>query len=109
MLLTTLTIDDNETVFFKLKNHNDGKPNRYTFLAYGGGGNDFGGGTVAFNLSPDGTEMVPVTQSGTAVTFTEAYTGNIEANSDESNPVYAAFVMSGSTSPTVVIKIYDNR
>ena len=109
MLLTTLTINDNETVFFKLKNHNDGKPSMYTFLAYGGGGNDFGGGTVAVNLSPDGTVMVPATQSGTAVTFTGGYTTNIEAYSDENNPVYAAFVMSGSASPTVIIKVYDNR
>jgi hypothetical protein len=108
-LLTTLTIDANETALVKLKNHNDGKPNRFSFIAYGGGGNDFGSGTVAVNVSPDSTIMIPATESGTAITFTENTARNIEVNSDENEPVYLAFVMTGSTSPTVLIKVYDNR
>ena len=107
-LLTTLTIDANETALVKLKNHNDGKPNRFSFLAYGGGGNNFGGGTIAVNVSPDGTTMIPATEGAAAITFTSNTSKNLDVNSDEREPVYIAFVMTGSTSPTVTIKVYDN-
>ncbi len=99
-LLTTLTLSANGTVNFKAKNKRTGQNNRYTYIATG----TFGSGTIAVNVSPDGSTYAPYA----GATFTSAASGNIELNSDEINPSYGAFILTGATSPSITIRIYDN-
>ena len=82
-----------------------------TIACYGGGGNDFGSGTVTIKVSPDGGTTLITAQKadGTDVTFTADGVQNVElgfGNSQEGMDIYA--VMAGSTSPTVNVTIFDN-
>lgn len=105
-LLDTLTIDGNETVFVKCKNARNGRTQSYTAVLYG----DFGSGTVTAQVSADGgSTYVNIQESGSDVTFTANGAKEFVINSDEMNPVYLAFTMSGSSSPDLVIRVYDGR
>lgn len=84
-----------------------------TLAAYGGGGNNFGGGTVAWFWSPDrGTTLLPLLDlTGNAITWTtdgafNSQFGNGAKNSDAPQ-IYVK--LTGSTSPTINVVVFDNR
>jgi hypothetical protein len=81
-----------------------------TFAAYG---SSFGGGTVVFSWSPDGgTTKIPLKDENGAAMSTAANAlfhralGNGSTNSDFIS-IYAT--MTGSTTPSVTVAVYDNR
>ena len=91
-------------------------PNRATVWVFGGGGNDFGSGTVTLQASPDsGTTFFDILdQTGTAITFTADGFANFElqGNSDASKvgeQVVIRLALTGSTSPTIKYIIDDVR
>ena len=105
-LIETLNFTTNERQFVKLKNHPTGQTNRVTYHAYG----TFDSGTVAVQVSPDGgTTWIDNIDAGSALTFSAAESRSIESNSDEQNPVYLGFNLTGATSPDLNITVYDNK
>lgn len=84
-----------------------------TVFVVGGGGNDFGGGTVTIQASPDnGTTKVTLKDvAGTVVSITEDDIYNIRllyaGKLGEEIEIYAT--MAGATSPTVDVIACDNR
>lgn len=72
-----------------------------------------GGGTIAWNLSPDGgTTLIPITTSpGSAVTTTAATSFNVGLGNSSANSQNLSIVavMSGSTSPSVTVRAYTNE
>lgn len=81
-----------------------------TILAYG----TFGGGTIAFYLSPDGgTTKIPLTPSmgGTAISLTANGMGVITTGHPSSNTDTLTMwaTITGATSPSVTVKCYDNN
>lgn len=85
-----------------------------TVFIYGGGGNNFGSGTVVIKISPDGgtTKIATKDWNGTAISATAAAqfcmqpVGNGTKNTDFIT-VYAS--LTGSTSPTIIVDLFDNR
>ena len=108
---TTVTGDANTDISWKP--HRKEIALRGTIFVYGGGGNDFGNGTVTLQASPDGgTTFMDVTdQGGTAVTFGANGISNFElyANADpiSGNQVQIRLALAGSTSPTIIYKVFD--
>jgi carbon monoxide dehydrogenase subunit G len=105
ILDTTVSADgDTDITWTSTRNE---APNRATIYVFGGGGNDFGSGTVAVQVSPDGgtTFMDVKDQAGVSVTFTADGMTNIEIQSNpnpkSSEIVQLRFSLSGSTSPTI--------
>lgn len=90
-------------------------PNRATVWVFGGGGNNFGGGTVTLQASPNGgtTYMDVLDQGGTAITFNTNSMINFElygnGNIGTSSTVKIRLVLAGSTSPTIQYIIDDVR
>lgn len=82
-----------------------------TIMAYG----TFSSGTVEIYISPDrGTTKIPLTLApgSPAVTFTAngmvlVNFGNISSNNQTPLTVYAG--ISGASSPSVTVAVYDNR
>lgn len=104
-LLDTLTLTANGTASVKLKNHRNNKPNDYTYIVTGG----FGSGTIAVGVSVDDATYAPLAIGGAPLTFASAESETITINSDEKAPVYLGFTISGSTTPTVTISVYDTK
>ena len=112
MAKTTVTFASNTTLLIQqIKKINRELDNfTATVLAYG----TFGGGTLAFYLSPDGgTTLIPLTAaiggtgfSCTANAMFELVSGHASTNTDLFG-LYAT--MSGATSPSVVVASYDNN
>lgn len=110
----TLTVDGDTAVCVVNRRKNDANNWTASIFTYGGGGNNFGGGTVAMKISPDGgtTKIAMKDFTGTAITGTAAYVfntqpiGNPNRNQDTLT-IYAS--LSGSTSPTIIVDIFDNR
>ena len=90
-------------------------PNRGTIWVFGGGGNNFGSGTVTLQGSPDGgtTFMDILDQLGVAVTFTVDGVSNFElyasGNLVTAERVLIRLALTGSTSPTLRYIIDDLR
>lgn len=90
-------------------------PNRATVSVFGGGGNNFGSGTVTLQHSPDGgdTFIDILDQSGTAVIFTADKTVNFElygnANNIPTEINQIRLALAGSTAPTLRYIIDDVR
>jgi hypothetical protein len=86
---------------------------RGLLMAYGGGGSNFGSGTVAWNISPNGgATLIPMTDLvDTAITMTtnKAYDASLTtgSNNDDMLSIYVA--LTGSTTPTIVCSVYDNN
>lgn len=84
-----------------------------TIAIYGGGGNDFGGGTVNIQYSPDGgTTYVNLPDlSGTVTNVTSDTVLNLQTGAggrnDDQPKIRAS--LAGSTSPTIIIYVHDNR
>ena len=84
-----------------------------TVFAVGGGGNNFGSGTVTIQASPDGgtTKVTLKDVGGTTVSITTDDVYNIRlgyaGKLGEEIELYAT--MQGATSPTVDIVAFDNR
>lgn len=83
-----------------------------TIFAYSGGGSGFGGGTLTIQLSPNGgtTKVNASKPDGNALAFTANGAQNIETaygNSQNGIDVYAT--LSGSTTPNVIVDLFDNR
>ena len=82
-------------------------PNRGTIHIFGGGGNDFGGGTVAVQVSPDGgtTYFNLLDLQGNAISATTDEMNNFElyANGDtiSAKKVKIRLALTGSTNPTI--------
>lgn len=80
-----------------------------TITAYG----TWGGGSLAWNLSPDGgTTLIPIKDlTGTAMVSTANDMFNVEFGAPHRNTetlkVYA--VLTGSSSPSITIDLYDNN
>lgn len=116
MALKTLTIsaDTSGTFLASVHRRRDAPHYLATCLIYGGGGNNFGSGTVSLHLSPDGgTTLIPINDlSGNPVATTgnlslpKIELGNPSTNTDTLK-IYV--VVSGSTSPTIKINWYDNN
>ena len=105
-LLATLTLTANGRESLRLYNHPTGQANRVSYIASG----TFDSGTVSVQLSPDaGSTWVDNIDNGSPVAFTAADARAIEANSDSNAPVVLGFNLTGATSPSITIKVYDNR
>jgi hypothetical protein len=113
VLDTTVSADGNTDISWKPARKET--PNRATVWVYGGGGNDFGSGTVTLQGSPDGgTTFIDIPdQAGTAITFTADGVTNFElyGNADpvSSEVVQIRLALAGSTSPTIRYIIDDVR
>ena len=113
ILDTTVSADGNTDLTWKPLRKDT--PNRATVWVYGGGGNNFGSGTVTLQASPDGgTTFIDIPDAGgTAVTFTADGVSNFEiyANGDltTGKVVQLRLAVSGSTSPTIRYIIDDAR
>ena len=113
ILDTTVTVDGNTDISWKPARKET--PNRATVSVFGGGGNDFGSGTVTLQHSPDGgtTFIDVIDQSGTAVTFTANKTVNFElygnANNIAAETNKIRLALAGSTAPTLRYIIDDVR
>ena len=90
-------------------------PNRATVYVFGGGGNNFGSGTVTLRMSPDGgTTFIDMPdQTGSAITFTADGVTNFELYGNQ-NPIGTEEVvfrlaLTGSTSPTIRYIVDDVR
>lgn len=72
---------------------------------------EFGGGTAAFEVSPDsGTTWIAVAdQTGVAVTFTVNGMIDYELFTDPENPLLYRVSLSGSTSPNLNVTVFDQR
>lgn len=81
----------------------------YTIMAYG----TFGGGTVTWYVSPDqGTTLIAMTDlTDTAVSMTtnKMYDGSLCASSHNDDVLSIYAILSGSTSPSITIALYDNN
>lgn len=113
ILDTTVSVDGNIDLNWKPARKE--MPNRATVYVFGGGGNNFGSGTVTLQASPDGgTTYIDIPdQSGVAITFTVNGMINFELYAN-ANPIAAERVkirlaLSGSTAPTVRYIIDDLR
>jgi len=93
-------------------NASDGKDRFFaTIFCQGGGGNNFGSGTVAITISADGgtTKIPALKPDGTALTFSANGAQNIElgfGTSQTQIQIYAT--MTGSTAPNVDLFMFDN-
>lgn len=83
--------------------------NNGSLFVYG----NFGGGTVAVNISPDGgvTFIPMLDQLGNAVSFTSDGMQNFYlngcSNPIEDQQVVIQFALTGSTSPSLTYRIFD--
>lgn len=112
----TLTISaDGSTDEFEWKPLRKEMPNRGTLFIFGGGGNNFGGGDVTLQASPDGgTTYINVPgPSGAAINFSSDGMINFEiyGNGDNklANKVLLKLVTANSTSPTIRAVLMDAR
>ncbi len=82
----------------------------YTIMAYGSG---FGGGTVAWFVSPDaGTTLIAMTDwTDTAVSMTanKMFKGSLDTGSHNTDKLSIYVKMTGSTTPSVTAAVYDNN
>jgi len=113
VLDTTVSVDGNTDIDWKPARKES--PNRGTLWVFGGGGNNFGSGTVTLQSSPDGgTTFIDVPDSsGAAITFTANGMTNFELYGD-GDPVSATrtqirLALAGSTAPTIRYVINDMR
>lgn len=113
ILDTTVSADGNTDRDWK--SLRKGTPNRATVAVFGGGGNNFGSGTVTLQASFDGgTTFIDVPdQAGTAITFTANGMTNFELYAD-SDPIAGGrteirLALAGSTAPTLRYVINDAR
>jgi len=89
-----------------------GYRNIYTVHLYGG----FGGGTVTAFTNPAGVasaksattnDVAILDATGTAISKTVKASFDFECNSDNKNPVALKLVLTGSTSPSLIVRV-DN-
>ena len=110
----TLTVDGDTAICMVERRRGDMNAWQARVFVYGGGGNNFGSGTVALKASPDGgtTKIAMKDFTGTAITGTAAYTFNTQPMGNPSHlsdniTIYAS--LSGSSSPTIIVDLFDNR
>lgn len=110
----TLSADGDTAVCVVDRRRGDANNWQGTVFIYGGGGNNFGSGTVLIKLSPDGgtTKIAAKDWNGTAISATTASQFCMQpigngADNREFVTIYAS--LSGSTAPTIVVDIFDNR
>lgn len=81
---------------------------RALLMAYG----TFGGGTVAWNVSPDnGTTLVAMTDLiDTVITMTsnKMYNSSLTTGANNSDLISIWVVVTGSTTPSITVTAYDN-
>lgn len=81
----------------------------YTIMGYGA----FGGGTLAWFVSPDnGTTLIPMTDlTDTAVSMTtnKMYDGSLCASSHNTDTLSIWVTLSVATSPSLTASVYDNN
>ncbi|QDP62938.1 MAG: hypothetical protein Unbinned5081contig1002_43 [Prokaryotic dsDNA virus sp.] len=71
---------------------------------------DFGSGTVTAFLEADGTNNIAIKDAaGVAISLTDDDVFNFEAYSDEKSPVNLVITLTGSSSPSINLNVYDNR
>lgn len=104
-LIETLTLSANGRVFIKAKNARDGQTARYSFLADG----DFGSGTIAVQVSGDGTTWISDINDAGGLTFSADKAGNVDVESAENTPVHIGFNLTGATAPDITIRVYNNK
>ena len=113
ILDTTVTANGNTDIPWKPLR--TGAPNRATVSVFGGGGSNFGSGTVTLRYTPDGgaTFLDILDQSGTAITFTadKGQGFELQANGDNipAHVTKIRLVLAGSTTPTIRYTIDDVR
>jgi len=105
LLDTTVSADGNTDIAWHI-NRVDSPP-RATLYVFGGGGNNFGSGTVTLQASPDdGTTFIDVPDvAGTAVAFTANGMTNFELYSSRNiktgEVTQLRLALAGSTAPTI--------
>jgi hypothetical protein len=105
-LISTLTLAANGTVSMKCKNGRTGVEPSYMSVAYG----TFGGGTLTAKVSADdGVTFVDLINNGDVVSGTAGFAEKFFINSDELSPAILGFTLSGATTPSITIKIYDSK
>lgn len=111
----TATISDNESVKLCEVQRTVGLDIfEATVLVYGTGGNNFGGGTVTLQASPDGgtTKINLRDVAGTLVSITDDDAYNIRLGNGntlgDTIELYATMASSTST-PSVTVDVFDNR
>lgn len=113
VLNTTVTANGNTDITWKPSRKET--PNRASVYVFGGGGNDFGSGTVTLQVSPDGgTTFIDVPdQVGSAIIFSSDGVTNFElygnGNDIPTEKVVLRLALAGSTSPTIRYIINDVR
>lgn len=110
----TATIDANESVKLCEVQRSTGLDLfEATVMVYGGGGNNFGSGTVTLQASPDGgtTKINLRDVAGTLVSITDddAYNIRLGNGNNLADTITLYATMAGATAPTVQVAVYDNR
>ncbi len=107
------TLSASGNVIIKLSNIR-GKRNVYTVQLFG----TFGGGTVTAFINGAGRTSVAggttddiaiLDAEGTAISKTAKSAFDFECNSDPTNPNFLKIVLSGATSPALVIRVDDGK
>jgi len=104
-LIATLTLAANGTVSVKCKNNRNGIEPSYMAIVYG----TFGSGTITAKVSADNVTFVDLINNGSDVSSTAGFAEKFFINSDELNPVYLGFTLTGATAPSITIKVYDSK
>lgn len=80
-----------------------------TFFGYG----TFGGGTIAWEISPDGgtTKLPLLDASGNAITSTtnDNFTSNLAGGADNFDAPKLYAIVTGATSPSINVILFDNN
>lgn len=110
MALYTSTITGNgNTVIVNTHRRRDATDLLVTITTTG----SHGGGTIAWNISPDGgATLIPITTSpGVSVTTNASTSFNVNLGNTSANTenLQIVAVMSGSTSPNVTVRAYSNE
>lgn len=110
----TLTVDADVAICQIDRRRGDANNWQATVFIYSGGGSAFGGGTVLIKLSPDqGTTKIAAKDwNGTAISATTASQFCMQPCGNGSHladyiTVYAS--LTGSTTPTIIVDLFDNR
>ncbi len=106
-----ITADTTGVYVCNVKKKRDQPSYKYTIMGYG---SSFGGGTLAWFISPDsGTTLIAMTDlTDTALTMTtnKMFDGELGGVSSNINDVLQIWVkMTGSTNPVVTAVVYDNN
>ena len=110
----TKTITADGTYFLARAKRRNDAPSYIASLMAGG---TWGGGTLTLKLSPDkGVTLYPYNDlTGVAISFTDNNSLNTElgvgdpgSNADWDNSLEIWAVLSGSTTPSLTVSVYDN-